>query len=71
MLLHGAQPERSLTAQDLGVDLTEPEAQAAQRQRPGDYLEFSPRLTVAVVGLASGGCISPSAAATRSSPCRS
>ncbi|AEE65916.1 short-chain fatty acids transporter [Bordetella pertussis] len=47
-------PERSLTAQDLGVDLTEPEAQAAQRQRPGDYLEFSPWLTVAVVGLASG-----------------
>src|SRR5690554_3186216 len=46
--------ERSMTAQDLGVDLTEPKTEAAQRQRPGDYLEFSPWLTVAIVGLAAG-----------------
>ncbi|PJX21054.1 Short chain fatty acid transporter [Advenella sp. S44] len=47
-------PERSMTAQDLGVDLTQDRAEKAQRQRPGDYLEFSPWLTVAVVMLAAG-----------------
>ncbi|OZI25307.1 short-chain fatty acid transporter [Bordetella genomosp. 7] len=46
--------ENTKTAQDLGVDLTQDKLAAAQRQRPGDYLEFSPLLTIAVLLLAAG-----------------
>ena len=42
------------TAQDLGVDLEADMVAPAKRQRPGDYLEFSPILTIVVVLLAAG-----------------
>lgn len=49
-------PGRSATrtAEDLGVDLDSDQITTAKRQRPGDYLEFSPLLTIAVVLLALG-----------------
>ena len=47
-------PKSTRTAQDLGVDLDEDAPEAAKRQRPGDYLEFSPILTIVVVLLAIG-----------------
>lgn len=47
-------PQRTRTAEDLGVDLGMDVVPAAKRQRPGDYLEFSPILTVVVALLASG-----------------
>ena len=46
--------EGSRTAEDLGVNLDDDLLPQAQRQRPGDYLEFSPILTIVVVLLASG-----------------
>lgn len=46
--------EATRTAEDLGVDLQADELKPASRQRPGDYLEFSPLLTIAVVLLAIG-----------------
>lgn len=42
------------TAQDLGIDLGEDSLPALKRQRPGDYFEFSPILTLVVLALASG-----------------
>lgn len=38
----------SVTAQDLGVDLEDNVGHADRRQRPGDWLEFSPVLTILV-----------------------
>jgi short-chain fatty acids transporter len=46
--------DKTLTAEDLGVDLHADLVPPAQRKRPGDYLEFSPILTVVVLVLAAG-----------------
>jgi len=46
--------EATRTAEDLGVDLEADQFAPAKRQRPGDYLEFSPILTIAVTLLAIG-----------------
>lgn len=42
------------TAQDLGIDLSEDNLPVFKRQRPGDYFEHSPILTLIVLALASG-----------------
>lgn len=42
------------TAQDLGVSLTDDKPDELKRSRPGDYLEFSPILTLLIVALAAG-----------------
>lgn len=46
--------EATRTAEDLGVELETDQLATAKRQRPGDYLEFSPVLTIVVVALAMG-----------------
>ena len=46
--------EATKTAADLGVDLNDDQLPHAERKRPGDYLEFSPILTVVVLLLAGG-----------------
>ena len=45
---------RVVTAQDLDVDLSEPPARAVKPQRPGDWLEYSPLLTIVLVALGIG-----------------
>lgn len=45
---------RVKTAQDLGIDVGDDHMPKLQRQRPGDYLEHSPILTLIVVLLAAG-----------------
>lgn len=47
-------PSATRTAEDLGVDLNNDQLAQAKRQRPGDFLEFSPILTIVVVLLAAG-----------------
>lgn len=44
-------PERARTAQAMGVDLAENEDALAAPQRPGEWLEYSPLLTLLVVAL--------------------
>jgi short-chain fatty acids transporter len=46
--------EETRTAEALGIDLHADEVPHTQRKRPGDFLEFSPILTLAVVALAAG-----------------
>ncbi|HTR08205.1 MAG TPA: TIGR00366 family protein [Paraburkholderia sp.] len=46
--------DRTRTAEELGVDLQADLVTPAQRKRPGDYLEFSPMLTIVVTVLAAG-----------------
>jgi short-chain fatty acids transporter len=46
--------ERTRTAEDLGVDLDADVLHRTQRKRPGDFLEFSPILTIIVAVLAAG-----------------
>ena len=43
-----------VTAQDLGVDLSEPPVSSARPVRPGDWLEYSPLLTIVLVLLGLG-----------------
>lgn len=45
---------RAVTAQDLGVDLSEPVQVSARPARPGDWLEHSPLLTLVLVALGAG-----------------
>jgi short-chain fatty acids transporter len=44
----------AMTAQELGVDLGSKAPLAARPERPGDFLEFSPILTVLIVSLGAG-----------------
>ncbi|MFF7709231.1 TIGR00366 family protein [Pseudomonas sp. NPDC007930] len=44
-------PERARTAQDLGVDLSQANDSLEPRQRPGEWLEYSPLLTLVIVAL--------------------
>lgn len=46
--------DKAKTAEDLGVNLSDDKLSVALRQRPGDYLEFSPLLTLVVLALAIG-----------------
>ena len=46
--------QNAVTAQDLGVDLTEKASTRRKRERPGDWLEFSPLLTIVVAVLVAG-----------------
>jgi short-chain fatty acids transporter len=45
---------RVVTARDLDVDLSEPVTPPARAQRPGDWLEYSPLLTLVLVALGVG-----------------
>jgi short-chain fatty acids transporter len=47
-------PVRARTAEQLGVDIGLPTARLPERRRPGEWLEYSPILTVVLVGLAFG-----------------
>lgn len=44
-------PERAHTAQDMGVDLSEPVTDTKSERRPGEWLEHSPVLTLLMVAL--------------------
>lgn len=44
-------PERARTAQEMGVDLSQADDELAPRKRPGEWLEYSPLLTLAIVAL--------------------
>ncbi|KFE53460.1 short-chain fatty acid transporter [Pseudomonas syringae] len=44
---------RARTAQDMGVDLSVPDEVADGPRRPGEWLEYSPLLTLLIVGLGS------------------
>lgn len=44
-------PERARTAQDMGVDLSQESDDLPPKQRPGEWLEYSPLLTLLVVAL--------------------
>ncbi|MFE6645745.1 short-chain fatty acid transporter [Nocardioides sp. NPDC057772] len=44
----------AVSARDLGVDLAEKAATRRKRERPGDWLEFSPLLTIVVAALVAG-----------------
>ncbi len=46
--------DKTRTAEDLGIDLHNDIAPPAKRKRPGDFLEFSPILTVVIAVLAAG-----------------
>ncbi|CAG9166747.1 short-chain fatty acid transporter [Cupriavidus pampae] len=56
VICHMTAPSRSATrtAEDLGVELEDDHLTPSQRKRPGDFLEFSPVLTIVVVLLAAG-----------------
>lgn len=56
IICHMTAPGRGATrtAEDLGVELEPDHVATARRKRPGDYLEFSPILTIVVVVLAGG-----------------
>ncbi|OWT67358.1 MULTISPECIES: short-chain fatty acid transporter [unclassified Achromobacter] len=43
--------DKAVTAQDLGVDVSQPVAKAAPPSRPGDWMEYSPILTLLIVAL--------------------
>ncbi len=45
---------RAVTAQHIGIDLDAREPASAKRSRPGEYLEFSPLLTILIVVLGLG-----------------
>lgn len=44
-------PERAVTAQDMGVDVSRAEQDNKKPSRPGDFLEYSPILTIALLAL--------------------
>jgi len=46
--------KNAVTAQDLGVDLTEASQALPTRQRPGEWLEYSPILTILIIVLGFG-----------------
>jgi short-chain fatty acids transporter len=43
--------ENARTAEDFGVDLRDPPQELERRTRPGEWLEYSPLLTILVVGV--------------------
>lgn len=45
---------KAVTARELGVDLAETAGTRRKRERPGDWLEFSPLLTIIVAALVAG-----------------
>jgi short-chain fatty acids transporter len=47
-------PVRARTAEQLGVEIGAPSVRLPQRRRPGEWLEYSPVLTVVLVALALG-----------------
>ncbi len=53
-ICYATAPANPTTAADLGIDLVEPVPDASRPARPGDWLEFSPLLTILTVGLAAG-----------------
>jgi short-chain fatty acids transporter len=53
-LLSAPSDKRAVTAQMMGESVEAPHAQLAPRQRPGEWLEYSPLLTLIVVALAGG-----------------
>jgi len=44
-------PETARTAQDMGVDLSQADDDLEPRQRPGEWLEYSPLLTLVMVAI--------------------
>jgi short-chain fatty acids transporter len=44
-------PENARTAEDFGVDLRDPPQELERRTRPGEWLEYSPLLTILVVSV--------------------
>jgi short-chain fatty acids transporter len=44
-------PDRAKTAQDMGVDLSQADDELEPRQRPGEWLEYSPLLTLVMVAI--------------------
>lgn len=47
-------PETAQTAERLGVDLARPAVEAGRPKQPGEWLEYSPLLTLALVALGAG-----------------
>ena len=47
-------PSAAMTAEDMGIDVSHQEEIVARPQRPGDWLEYSPLLTILLVLLAIG-----------------
>lgn len=46
--------ERSVTAEDMGVDLNDADEALARPSRPGEWLEYSPLLTLVLVAMGAG-----------------
>ena len=53
-LLSAPSPAQAVTAQMIGEDLQAADAELPPRQRPGEWLEYSPLLTLVIVALAGG-----------------
>ncbi|MBP32566.1 TIGR00366 family protein [Methylobacterium sp.] len=54
--------QRAVTAQDIGIDLSNPVQTLPKRERPGEWLEYSPILTVALAIMGFGWLVQEFAA---------